>query len=104
MINPAIQDEKGRFKKGVSGNPKGQVKGFKRVAYNEMRDAIESFQEEHGVSYWKAATTIAMKHAQAGNVTLLCKIIDKFIPTKIEVSEEDAPDTLPFMVMGPHAN
>jgi hypothetical protein len=101
---PIQRDAKGRFPKGVSGHPQGPTKGYRKAPYKEMDDAIAEYQAEHGTSYWKTATILALSLAQSGNVTLLCKILDKFVPTKIEVSEEDAPDTLPFMVCGPHAN
>lgn len=95
-----------RFKPGVSGCPGGKPKGVKhKYAFLAMKEAIEEFHEQHGVTYWQATITLAMKHAQAGNVTLLCKVLDKFVPTMVDVSvEEDAPESLPFMVLGPNAN
>ncbi len=103
MIEPVkpIRDERGHFLPGVSGNPKGPGKGYRKIAYKEMEDAINAFQEEHGVSYWKAAVLLSIKLAQAGNTTLLCKVLDKFIPSKVEVTETDAMDQLPFVVRGP---
>lgn len=100
----AVRDDKGRFLKGISGNPKGPGRGYKKVAYREMEDAINSFQEEHGVSYWKAAVLLSMKLARQGNTALICKVLDKFVPSKIEVYEDDAPESLPFIIRGPTSN
>lgn len=78
------RDNKGRFVKGVSGNPGGGPKG-RRTALVEIEQAIEEFKKDHGISYWKAATILAMKLAKEdGNTHLLSKIMDKFIPSKIE--------------------
>lgn len=103
MIEPLKETRgaDGRFLPGVSGNPKGPGKGYRKIAYKEMEDAINAFQEEHGVSYWKAAVLLSMKLAQQGNTTLLCKVLDKFVPSKVEVTETDAMDQLPFVVRGP---
>jgi hypothetical protein len=103
-INPARQDEKGRFLPGVRQNPDGPKPGYRQSAYKEMDKAIAEYQEEHGCSYWKAAVVMAMQLAQKGNVTLLCKVIDKFCPTKIEITDDEAPHRLPFSVRGPNAN
>ena len=78
------RDALGRFPKGVSGNPNGAPKGQRKTALLEIEEAIEEFRETHGVSYWKAATMIAMKQAKEdGNTTLLGKILDKFVPSKV---------------------
>ncbi len=79
----ALRDEKGRFVKGASGNPGGGPKG-KRTALMEIELAVEAYQKANGLSYWQAATTLAMKLAHEGNTSLLCRILDKFVPTKIE--------------------
>jgi hypothetical protein len=78
-----LRDEGGRFVKGVSGNPSGSPKG-RRTALVEIEEAIEEFQRTEGVSYWHAATVLAMKLAEKGNATLLAKLIDKFLPSKFE--------------------
>jgi hypothetical protein len=84
------RDSKGRFPKGVSGNPNGQPKGKRIHAFLEIEKAIEDFKEKNGMGYWEAATLIAMKLAKEnGNTTLLCKIMDKFIPSIIEGTGEN---------------
>ena len=97
-IKQGNRDSKGRFIRGFSGNPGGNPNARKN-ALGEIAQAIEDFQKEHGVPYWKAATILAMKLAQNGNVTLLCKIMDKFVPSKVDLQmPEDAPETLPFVI------
>lgn len=89
-IPQAKRDSKGHFLKGVSGNPGGNPNA-RRTAINEIAAAIEAYRDENGKTYWEAATEIAMKLAKEdGNVSLLCKIMDKFIPTKIESQEENS--------------
>ena len=87
---------KHQFKKGNSGNPGGGLHA-RKTALGEIAKAIDEFQKEHGVPYWKAATILAMKLAQGGNTTLLCKVMDKFVPSKIEESEDDIPIKLPIV-------
>lgn len=101
---PIVRDALGRFPKGVSGCPQGPGKGYHKAPFKEMQEAVEEFKNEHGMSYWKAATIIAMKLAKRGNTTLLCKILDKFIPTKMEHTIEEVPEVLPFVIRGPNAN
>ena len=79
------RDKKGRFIKGVSGNPLGGPKG-KYTALQQIQEAIEQLEQEKGVGYWTAAARIAMREANKGNTTLLGKILDKFVATKQEVS------------------
>lgn len=79
-----LRDEKGRFLPGVSGNPTGKSPGWNK-AIRDIEATIEEFENEKGISYWKAATLIAMKLADKGNTTLLGKILDKFVGSKIEI-------------------
>jgi hypothetical protein len=104
VTSPA-RDSKGRFPKGVSGNPSGPKPGYKWSAVKELSNAITEYETEHGVSYWKAAAQIAMDQAKLGNTTLLGKIMDKFVPSMIEhIDPDEAPERLPFIVRGPNAN
>ena len=94
------RDEKGRFLKGVSGNPSGSLKG-KNKALFEIEEAIEEFQKEKGMSYWKSATLIAIKLAHEGNTALLCKILDKFVSSKMTHEVEgNFGDRLQFIQFG----
>lgn len=80
----AMQDEKGRFLPGNNANPGGRPKGCAK-ALRDIEQTIEEFEKEKGISYWKAATLIAMKLADKGNVSLLAKILDKFVGTKVNI-------------------
>lgn len=71
------------FKPGISGNPGGRPKGSNK-ALLDIQNAITQYEAEHGVSYWTAATLIAMSLAEKGNVSLLGKILDKFVPSQVE--------------------
>ena len=100
-----LRDAKGRFPKGVSGNPNGAPKGQRRSALKEIEEAVEAYKVQNGKSYWAAATEIAMEQAKLGNTTLLGKILDKFVPSILEhIDPEEAPEQLPFYVRGPSAN
>lgn len=77
------RDDKGRIVAGVL-NPGGRPKGCAK-ALRDIEETIEEFEREKGISYWKAATLIAMKLADKGNVSLLGKILDKFVGTKVEI-------------------
>ena len=101
MSNPH-PSPKGQFKKGQSGNPGGGPKG-RRTALVEMDEAIREFQKEHGINYWKATTILAMKLAREDkNTTLLCKVMDKFLPSKSSISSEDASgNSVPLVVYMP---
>lgn len=92
------RDEKGRFLKGVSGNPGGNPYARKN-ALTEIAEAVDEFREQNGMSYWKAATLLALKLAKEdGNTTLLCKILDKFVANKIEIElPEEIKQTLPIV-------
>ena len=80
---PIVQrDEKGRLMPGSVLNPGGTPKASHK-ALKDIEDAIIEFEKEKGVSYWKAATLIAMKLANDGNTTLLSKILDKFVSSRI---------------------
>ena len=92
-ITQEIRDAKGRFLPGVSGNPGGSI--GKNKCARDIQDAIEEFEREKGISYWKAATLIAMRLADKGNTTLLGKILDKFVGSKVEIEgiEQGAGET-----------
>lgn len=79
-----FQDEKGRFLPGNNANPGGRPKGCAK-ALRDIEETIEEFEKEKGISYWKAATLIAMRLADKGNVSLLSKILDKFVGTKVDI-------------------
>lgn len=81
--NQGKRDAKGRFLPGLSGNPGGCPQG-KNKALLDIQNAILEFEKEKGISYWKAATLIAMKLANEGNANLLGKILDKFVPSKLQ--------------------
>jgi len=75
-----IKRVNGRFAKGCSGNPGGKP----HTALAQIKKAVADYEEKNGVGYWEAATHIAMDLAVKGNVSLLGKILDKFLPTKIQ--------------------
>lgn len=81
------RDEHGRFIDGSVANPGGRPKGCAK-ALQDIQSAVEEFEREKGVSYWKAATLIAMKLANEGNTSLLAKILDKFVSSKIDMKGE----------------
>lgn len=85
-----VQRIKGRFAPGFSGNPGGAPKG-KRSALMEIEAAIEEYEKTEGVSYWYAATILAMALAKKGNATLLGKLMDKFLPSKLEAEMNARP-------------
>lgn len=111
MINPIdptpkviLRDDKGRFPKGVSGNPGGPGKGFRKPSLVEMEKGIKKFEKLNKKEYWAQIPILAMELAEKGNVTLLLKVIDKFYPSNPDREEEETPESLPFMICGPNAN
>ena len=78
------RDLEGKFLPGSVANPGGRPKGCAK-ALRDIEQTIQEFEVEKGVSYWKAATLIAIKLADKGNTTLLGKILDKFVGSKVEI-------------------
>lgn len=74
------RDAKGRFPKGVTGNPKGYT-GPKQLTAQQF---IDSLYKVHGVAAVDKVLKLAIRLAGEGNTTLLCKIMDKILPSKIE--------------------
>ena len=72
----------GKFAPGNCANPGGRPKGTNK-ALEDIEKAIKDFEIENKTPYWTAATLIAMKLAYKGNTTLLQKILDKFVSSKI---------------------
>jgi len=85
-----LRDKGGKFVKGNSGNPGGGPKG-RRTALAEIEQAIEGYEQREGVGYWNAATILAMTLAEKGNATLLGKLMDKFLPSKLEAEMNSRP-------------
>jgi S-adenosylmethionine:diacylglycerol 3-amino-3-carboxypropyl transferase len=79
-----VRDEQGRFLKGVSGNPNGSP-SVKRMTAQSF---IDAFRTTLGEDYPEAITKLVVEQAQKGNSSLLCKILDKILPSKTENKNE----------------
>jgi len=76
----AVRDKKGRFPKGISGNPIGKT-GVKGLTAQQF---IDSMYRTQGKTATDKIFRMAMTLAKQGDVSLLCKILDKILPSKVE--------------------
>jgi len=78
------RDKKGRFLKGVSGNPAGFT-GPKTLT---AQQTIEALYKVKGPAALEEIVERAFKLLDSGNTTLLCKILDKILPSKTETKAD----------------
>jgi len=71
-----IRDKKGRFKEGVSGNPKGKPEGAKNYL-TQLEEAIKGYEDKHDR---KLLDRLIERAFISDNV--LMNVIKKFIPDK----------------------
>ena len=75
-----LRDAKGRIVKGARLNPKGH-KGPRQWNTQAITEAIYKVKGEKAFEF---ITRQAFHLLKKGNTTLLCKILDKIVPSKIE--------------------
>ena len=74
----------GRFIKGVAPNPLGN-KGPRQLTAQQF---IDSMYKVHGKEATDKIFRLALQLAAGGDVALLCKILDKILPSKVETKGE----------------
>ena len=87
----AERDDKGRFPKGVSGNPAGRSKGTKnRITLERLllEEALRGTLTKHGPKIMKKAIRMAL----AGNDKVMRVLLDKMLATPKGDDDGDARD------------
>jgi hypothetical protein len=92
--NPPIVRDKGKFVKGVSGNPKGRVKGSRNhitVMRLETEEALRDFLQPKAKKILAKAVSMALE----GNEKMLAVLLDKMLST---LRNEDVGEMAPTEV------